>query len=84
MWWLFGLIFVALSFVRLGDECWSNSLLELWQFNETVINSLNQQQILDTIRTATFRCVASTETQHCFHQMVESLSSVFRIDKQRK
>ncbi|XP_035696825.1 patched domain-containing protein 3-like [Branchiostoma floridae] len=36
---------------RIGHQCWSSSLLELWSFNENVINSLSQQDILDKINT---------------------------------
>eukprot|EP00058_Branchiostoma_floridae_P014119 XP_002599607.1 hypothetical protein BRAFLDRAFT_77706 [Branchiostoma floridae] len=36
---------------QIGHQCWSSSLLELWSFNENVINSLSQQDILDKINT---------------------------------
>ncbi|KAK2157172.1 hypothetical protein LSH36_196g03007 [Paralvinella palmiformis] len=36
---------------RLGTTCWSNSILELWSFNETIIRSLTEDDILDTINT---------------------------------
>lgn len=36
---------------KLGVECWSNSILELWEFNSTVINALTQEEIISTINT---------------------------------
>lgn len=36
-----------------GDKCWSNSLLELWNFDENVVNSLTRAKILDDINTIT-------------------------------
>nr|XP_002739466.1 PREDICTED: protein patched homolog 1-like [Saccoglossus kowalevskii] len=34
---------------RISGSCWSNSLLELWAFNETTILGLTQEDILDRI-----------------------------------
>ncbi|CAD5111994.1 DgyrCDS1247 [Dimorphilus gyrociliatus] len=38
---------------RNGDKCWSNSILELWKFDESIINNLSKEQILNDINTIT-------------------------------
>ena len=40
---------------KLGTTCWSNSLLELWSFDENTINALTDSDVLTTVNTATVR-----------------------------
>lgn len=49
-------IFISfLSCFRLGSTCWSNSILELWRFDNATIRALTQNDILDTINNVTVR-----------------------------
>ncbi|XP_077981544.1 patched domain-containing protein 3-like [Glandiceps talaboti] len=34
---------------KIAGKCWASSLLELWSFNETIINSLTESDILDMV-----------------------------------
>ncbi len=44
---------------RLGDACWVESVLEIWDFNPDTINSLTQQQLLDDVNSVTVRYVTT-------------------------
>ena len=39
----------SLLFFRIGPSCLATGLLELWSFNETVINQLTKEDILEKI-----------------------------------
>ena len=52
---------------KLGTKCWSEGILEIWNFEETTINNLTQQKILDDVNSIVIRYVFTVILQTVSH-----------------
>ena len=48
--------FICVLSFRIAGQCWSSSILEVWSFDEAVIESLTTEVLLENLTTTRFRC----------------------------